>query len=118
MFERKENSSAPQAFNREGGIHSRRNAKHIRIRLQTYAYMFFPPEASIEALFWLQSKTLGANAPRVLLLFLNSSNVTGANCSSAFADREGKTLLHSDWSNKFNIHIYVIAGHTHFNAFR
>ena len=50
---------------------------------------------------------------------LDDGNYTaGTNGSAAFADSEGKTLLHSYGMDQFDGHLYVITRHAHLCASR
>ena len=50
-------------------------------------------------------------------LFVDLDNNAGTYGSAAFTDSETKTDFDSDGGDQFNVHIHVIAGHAHLNAF-
>jgi len=53
----------------------------------------------------------------VCFLFVDSYNNTGTYGTPALTDSEAKTLFNSDMGDKLNIHLNIVAGHTHLNAF-
>ena len=52
-----------------------------------------------------------------LKLFVDSGNNTGTYGTTTLTDSETKTFFNSDRSDKLNVHLYVIARHTHLYAF-
>ena len=34
---------------------------------------------------------------------------------TTFTDSESKTLLHSDWMDQFDLHLYMVTRHAHLN---
>src|SRR5665647_13467 len=50
-------------------------------------------------------------------LFNDFSNYARSYCPSAFTDSELKSLYHSDRSDQFDSHNYVVTRHNHFSTF-
>ena len=50
-------------------------------------------------------------------LLVDSDNNTGADGTAAFTDSETESVLYCDRGDQFDIHVNVVAGHAHLNAF-